>query len=156
MRHIALIYIAILMMTIAGCSQTDMPTSDFTLSANIQGNWQVETMNANNDWTTLGTLTVDGTSYHFDAVPSAEISSWAQDQLCFFEQPVGEVAFEYETDVSPDNDIRTFENDDILLKVRVSCGKIFLIRVNQNGKELYWHSVVSEIQFYSIRKSYGY
>ncbi len=151
----AFICIASLMMAIVGCSPTNTLTSSFTLSAMLQGNWLVEIMNASKDWTKLGTLAIEGNSYHFDAAPNVEIPSSMQDRLCFFRQSAGEVRFEYESTVSPNKDVRTFENNDILLKVGIACGETFLIRADQDGKELYWHSEFSEVQLYRIHKSYS-
>jgi hypothetical protein len=155
MRHITFVYIAMLMIAIVGCSSTDTPTPDFTLSAMVQGNWLVETMDASKDWATLGTLTIDRNSYHFSSAHEAETLSDMQDQLCFLKRPAGKLVFEYLPKVSPDDDIRSLVDNDILLKIDIGCGETFLIRADQGGKELYWHSEFSEVQFYRIHKSYS-
>jgi hypothetical protein len=134
---------------------TDMPIPDFTLSAMLQGNWLVEITDAGEDWTTLGTLAIDGNDYRFYPVPGVEIPSWMRDRFCFFEQSAGEVGFEYEPAVSPHEDVRTFEDHDILLRwTNIGCKETFLIRVDQEAQELYLHAQVSEIQSYRIHKSY--
>lgn len=137
---------------------TDAPIPDFTLSAMIQGDWLVETTDVGEDWTrmTLGTLAIDGNSYRFYPAPNVDIPSWMRDRFCFFESPTGEVGFEYEPDVSPNDDVRTFEDHDILLRwTGIGCKETFLIRVDQEGHELYLHAQVSEVQRYHIHKSYN-
>ncbi len=121
----------------------------------LQGNWLVETMDASKEWATLGTLAIDGNSYRFSVTPNVEVPAWVPDRLCFFEQPTGEVVFKYEPNVSPHGDVRTFKNNNILLKVSSGCGETFSIRADQDGKELYWHSEFSEVQLYRIHKSYS-
>lgn len=155
MRYITLICTAILIIVIVACSSMDTPTPDFTLSTIIQGEWLVETMDASENWATLGTFSIDGNSYRFNSAHGAETPFDLQDRLCFLDQSVGKLVFEYQPEVSPDDDIRSFEDNDILLKIDIGCGVPFLIRVAPDSKELYWHSEFSEVQLYRIHKSYG-
>jgi hypothetical protein len=171
MRHTAPSFIAILAVLITGCShtdtpmpditssaaiQTDTPRSDFTLGAVVQGNWLIETIGVDEDLAMLGTFTIDGSAYRFYPVPGVEVPSWMRDRFCFFEQPVGEVVFEYETGISPNDDVRAFEDNEILLKwAGIGCKEVFLIRIDQESQELYLHAQSSEIQLYRIHKSYA-
>ncbi len=134
---------------------TDTLMSDFSLATMVQGKWLVETVDIDKDWTTLGTLVIDGNSYRFHSTPDVEIPAWMRDRFCFFERPAGEVGFEYEPNVFPSDDVRTFEDQDILLRwAGLGCEETFLVRVDQESQELYLHAQVSEIQQYRIHKSY--
>ncbi len=148
-------------MLIASCSQTDTPRSDFTLSAVLQGNWLVETMDAHKDWSTLGSLAINGNRYHFYPIPGAEIPSQMRERFCFFDKPAGEIVLEYQTGISPNDDVRTFkDNESLLMPTGIGCGakpliEKFLIRVDQDRQELYFHALISEIPLYRIHKSYN-
>ena len=62
----------------------------------------------------------------------------------------------FELGISQDDDIRTFEDHEILMECSGAGdgGEVFLIRVDQDAHELFFHASISEMQLYSIRKCY--
>ncbi len=134
-----------------------VPTVSYVLEAVLQGEWSVEVMVLpNRDWKRLGTLTINEDTYKFHPIYEDKVTAYGmKDRFCFFDQPDGQVTFEYESGVSPDDDIRTFNDRAILIKCYgIGCDEYFFIKVDQEKKMLYFHAWYSEIQTWRIRKSY--
>ena len=128
--------------------------SDGTLGSAIQGDWVVSVPDSQGEWRQLGTLTIVGDTYVFEQT-EFEPAAWVEERFCFFNEPQGEVVYEYRPDVSPEALVSSFDDRAILLSIYgLGCREGFFIQVDQQQKRLSFHAQHSELQFYSISREY--
>ena len=136
-------------------SDGTMETTIPTLASSLEGEWSVEEYVGDDLYNQVGTLTIDEGNYRFQLLPDVETPEWMEERFGIFDQLEGPVIFIYEPDISPDDDVRLFENHAILVKCYgIGIDDYFLIRVDQENQELYFHSWFSELHLYRIHKKY--
>ena len=131
--------------------ETDSGKQD-TISNTINGCWEVWDFHSAAEF--VGILTFDGSSYEFELESGSEISSKMGERFSFINQPIGSVTFNW-MNSQPDARITEFEDNDILVTCSFNDqGESFFIRINTTEKQLYFHSMISELQQYHVFRSY--
>ncbi|KQC13988.1 MAG: hypothetical protein APR63_06590 [Desulfuromonas sp. SDB] len=138
-------------------SDGTMETTISTLANSLEGEWSVEEYVGDDLYNQVGTLTIDEGNYRFQLLLDVEVPEWMEERFGIFDQLEGPVIFIYEPGISPDDDVRLFKDHAILVKCYgIGIDDYFLIRVDQENQELYFHSWFSELHLYRVHKKYDY
>jgi hypothetical protein len=99
-------------------------------------------------------LKISGQGYDYQPMPESEVPEWMIERFSFLKNSTGTLKLESEKFSG-----QTFQEiEDYTIVARVSFNDQddrYLIRVNKAKKQLYFHSEMSEIQFYEIWKNYN-
>jgi hypothetical protein len=130
------------------------------VSAAIQGDWEVgqgklqQTMEVS--YEQVGILTIDGASYEFQPLPGKNVSDIDKAFQFLFNAPTGEIEIKYERNIHADDKLEDFGRQTILATCTFrSDATVFtsvLIRVADKPTELYFHSMISEINLWGVSK----
>jgi hypothetical protein len=103
----------------------------------------------------IGELTLQNGKYSFTSIPNSPDGEF---ELFFSDHPEGKYKIDrYYGSISVDSDLMKLEDDEILLKFTFISGdseRGFLVRNDRENKEVYFHSLVSELVIWEIHKSW--
>jgi hypothetical protein len=104
----------------------------------------------------IGHLNLHNGKYSFTLLDD-KVTQETIAQIFFGRYPDGNFNIEFYGSVNQSTRLEDLENDDILLRIRFSTDKTnkdFFIRNNKDKKEVYLHSIISEVELWSISKSW--
>jgi hypothetical protein len=101
----------------------------------------------------IGTLKISGRGYDYQPIPETEVPEWMTEKFSFLKEETGTLKLERKK--LSEKSFEEIQDNSTVARVSFSDqGEHYLIRVDKTRKWLYFHSEVSEIQFYEIWKSY--
>lgn len=128
----------------------------------IQGTYAVH---FGKDSALIGYLTLNSGQYSFEPnTPSAKYLESADSRFFFISHLQGAYFIEYQGSIDANSILENLDDDEILAMILFNeastepqtrgVNRMFLIRNNQKGESLYFHSMVSELQLWGIGKSW--
>lgn len=143
------------------------PTPESTIGAAIAGTY---TVHFGPDLILLGQLNLSEGQYTFTpqttAVPATIVTDAAQ-RLFFLRHPQGSYRLEYAGSLTPNHPLVDLADGEILVTIifditgtasptpGISIDQAFLIRNDSDTMRLYFHSIVSEIEWWRIEKPWA-
>lgn len=120
----------------------------------IDGEWFVGVQDLEGGARQIGTLLISGFIYRYLPSADAEVPGWMSDRFAFINAETGRV--EYKLRVSPDGQLDNLDDHTTFAELSFS-GKdeVFLVRIDQDLDQLYFHAKIGEIQMYEISKGFG-
>ncbi|MBU1533966.1 hypothetical protein KKF84_01530 [Myxococcota bacterium] len=100
----------------------------------------------------VGYLAIWGNRYAFTAsknLPSGALKK----RLPFVRKPKGTMKLVYAKGVSPEAEMKSLTRDRVVARITFNGRDAFEIRVGNKGGRLFFHSTVSELQYWSVEKS---
>ncbi len=119
----------------------------------IDGKWFVGVQELDGGVRQIGTLLISGYIYSYLPTSDAEVPDWMSDRFSFINAQTGRV--EYEIRISSDEQIENIEDNTTLAVLSFSGrDEAFLVRVDRDSDQLYFHAQIGEIQMYEISKGF--
>ncbi len=120
----------------------------------IDGVWFVGLHEVNGGASQIGTLIISGDTYSYEPIREAEVPLWMSERFSFIDAQTGSV--EYELSILSEDRIENLEDNTTFAQLSFSgSDEVFLVRVDRDSEQLYFHAQVSEFQLYEISKDYG-
>lgn len=120
----------------------------------IDGVWFVGVHEVSGGARQIGTLQISGDKYFYQPTSEVEVPLWMSERFSFIYAQTGSI--EYEINIHSDDRIENLEDNTTFAHLSFSgSDEVFLVRVDRDLEELYFHAQVSEIQQYEISKGFG-
>ena len=120
----------------------------------IDGVWFVGVHAETEEARQIGTLQISGDTYNYQPISQAEVPLWMSERFPFINAQIGSVDYEMEN-LSDERFEKIEDKSTIALLSFSGSDEVFLIRVDQDSEQLYFHAQIGEFQMYEIRRGYA-
>lgn len=149
---------------IVSCAEGSTSVSDrkHQVGDSIEGTYTVSAESG-----IIGYLDLSNSKYSFTTAEGTQIPEWLTEHFFFVKNPEGYYSIEYYGSVDQDSLLEDLRQYEILSYVRFdtaaigsrkipsSSRNLFLIRSDKTEKQLYFHSINSEIQMWLLTKPWN-
>jgi hypothetical protein len=143
-----------LIITLSLATSCSQRSREKTVDEPFNGEWFVGVKDVAGDVEQIGPLKISDQGDDYQPMPESEVPEWMIERFSFLKNSTGTLKLESEK--LSEQSFEEIQDNTTVARVSFDDQEDrYLIRVDKTKKQLYFHSEISEIQFYEIWKNYN-